>query len=232
MKPVSNDLYGDVKLEETQTYSNVESDEENIDEDTDVSPPFELHRKSYDETPGSVESDYSAEVFEWKDNLKEKIDDANTEVSNEEINYNNSKSTTKEEDAHSFQSYSYPSEIIKKNELPSASLDIPKTPTINYVTSDESDDNNFLKQCSTASHGMSLDHAHDVYESDIPDFSNVDKIAQKIEEKNRDDITVDVPSAEFSKCVDFDLVDTVVPKQDATDEEFLNKSKEKKKTKE
>lgn len=66
-----------------------------------------------------------------------------------------------------------------------AQFDVPKTPTINYETSEDSDDNNCLKVGDTLKE-ISMDQDKKSLADDIPDFSIVDKIAQKIAEDNRE----------------------------------------------
>lgn len=70
-------------------------------------------------------------------------------------------------------------------EIAPAQFEVPKTPTINYETSEDSDDNNLLNGNDTLKEG-SMNQEHRSVADDIPDFSSVDKIAKKIAEDNRD----------------------------------------------
>lgn len=82
---------------------------------------------------------------------------------------------------HSLDDRSSQNEPKVFEETAPAQFEVPKTPTINYETSEDSDDNALKTNTLTE---VSAEHAS--LADDIPDFSSVDKIAQKIAEDNRD----------------------------------------------
>ncbi len=146
-----------------------------MDDEDDLSPPYEIHEKSDAHTPGvSVESDYS-EVFDVKEEPEQKVDvsDTATKESTDRID---------ETTADSTGNVTCP-EVEKSCEA-APSLDIPKTPTINYETSEDSDDPNGVKAADAAANVDSVENRAELATCDVPDF---DKIAQKIAEDNRDD---------------------------------------------
>lgn len=164
-----------LKHETLDSCSNIDSDED------DLSPPFELLVKSDN---NHTKSDYKPDVLDSKD---VKITEANISYANAENDklYRNLECICGEGNMDSASSHSYHAiENEKCSRKLSSVSELPKTPTIIYETSDDSEDNCRKKSNSENSRRDSTDPGYEPSETKIKDTSNslTQRIAEDIKE--------------------------------------------------